>query len=278
MRSFITALQFLTRLHFVDQHDLTAADFGRSTRWFTLVGAVLGICYGLTWTVMYFFFGLHASTHPVIAAVCLIVPILLTGAIHCDGFMDTMDGLFSGRERERKLEIMKDSRTGSFGVTAFVCIMLFNYAVFVSLPPFWQLQSLVVMPVIGRLAMVGAVSCFPYARPEGMGKIFSDMADTKTLVTALTVTVLWIAGWCLLQIPDGLQVMSIAAASLVFASVCGLLCAFLFARYACRQLGGLTGDVYGAVTMLSETAFCFFLLFFLVLLPAVLKIPGNLPG
>ena len=116
MRSFITALQFLTRIHLVKQEDLTAEDFGRSTRFFPLVGAVLGCLYLLAALACLALLGLPSYTAK---AILVILPILLTGGLHCDGFMDAVDGLFSGRSRERMLEIMKDSRAGSFGVVAF---------------------------------------------------------------------------------------------------------------------------------------------------------------
>ena len=109
MHSFLIGLQFLTRIRFVNQTEWTAEDFGRSTRFFPLVGLVLGICYAsAAWLLVYTkgLFGMQALP----TALLLILPLVLTGGLHADGFMDTADGVFSGRERERKLEIMKDSR------------------------------------------------------------------------------------------------------------------------------------------------------------------------
>ena len=104
MHSFLIGLQFLTRIRFVRQTTWTAEDFGRSTRFFPLVGLVLGLCYMLAAWVLIYFLGMRSLT----CVLILILPILLTGGIHADGFMDTADGVFSGRERERKLEIMKE--------------------------------------------------------------------------------------------------------------------------------------------------------------------------
>ena len=123
MRSFLTALQFLTRIHLVRQENLTAEDFGRSTRFFPLVGVVLGALYLLAALACLAFLGLPSYTGK---AILVLLPLLLTGGLHADGFMDTVDGLFSGRSRERMLEIMKDSRTGSFGVAAFAGLLLLN--------------------------------------------------------------------------------------------------------------------------------------------------------
>ena len=234
MNSFLIGLQFLTRIHLVRQTVWTAEDFGRSTRFFPLVGLVLGICYALSAWLLLYAFGMRSLT----AALLLILPLLLTGGLHADGFMDTADGVFSGRDRARKLEIMKDSRVGAFGVVSFVMLMFVQYALLSDLAPMLFVPALFVMPIIGRLAMVLAVACFPYAREDGMGKTFADMADRSTVMIAALTTAVLVLPWGML-----------ATAALVL----GTLFALLFCRTMTNILGGVTGDVYGAATVLTET-------------------------
>lgn len=234
MNSFLVGLQFLTRIRIVRQTVWTAEDFGRSTRFFPLVGLVLGICYALVAWILVSVLGMRALT----AALLLILPLLLTGGLHADGFMDTADGVFSGRERERKLEIMKDSRVGSFGVVAFVLLMFLQFALLLDMSPPLLVPVFFVMPIIGRMAMVLAVSCFPYARADGMGKTFADMADRGTVAIAAVTT-------SVLVIPIGLLA--------TLALVLGIVFALLFCRWMTAILGGVTGDVYGAATVLTET-------------------------
>ena len=234
MNSFLVGLQFLTRIRIVRQTVWTAEDFGRSTRFFPLVGLVLGICYALAAWILISVLGMRALT----AALLLILPLLLTGGLHADGFMDTADGVFSGRERERKLEIMKDSRVGSFGVVAFVLLMFLQFALLLDMSPPLLVPVFFVMPIIGRMAMVLAVSCFPYARADGMGKTFADMADRGTVAIAAVTT-------SVLVIPIGLLA--------TLALVLGIVFALLFCRWMTAILGGVTGDVYGAATVLTET-------------------------
>ena len=234
MNSFLVGLQFLTRIHIARQTVWTADAFGRSTRFFPLVGLVLGICYALAAWLLVYFIGMRTLT----AVLLLILPLLLTGGLHADGFMDTADGVFSGRERERKLEIMKDSRVGSFGVVSFVLLMFLQFALLLDMHPFLLVPALFIMPIIGRMAMVLAIACFPYARADGMGKTFADMADRKTIVTASVMTVVFV-------LPCGL----LASVALML----GVLFALFFCRAMTTTLGGVTGDVYGAVTVLTET-------------------------
>mgnify|MGYP000959513118 FL=1 len=234
MNSFLVGLQFLTRIRIVRQTVWTAEDFGRSTRFFPLVGLVLGICYALAAWILVSVLGMRALT----AALLLILPLLLTGGLHADGFMDTADGVFSGRERERKLEIMKDSRVGSFGVVAFVLLMFLQFALLLDMSPPLLVPVFFVMPIIGRMAMVLAVSCFPYARADGMGKTFADMADRRTVAIAAVTT-------SVLVIPIGLLA--------TLALVLGVVFTLLFCRWVTAILGGVTGDVYGAATVLTET-------------------------
>lgn len=234
MNSFLVGLQFLTRIRIVRQTVWTAEDFGRSTRFFPLVGLVLGICYAFAAWILVSVLGMRALT----AALLLILPLLLTGGLHADGFMDTADGVFSGRERERKLEIMKDSRVGSFGVVAFVLLMFLQFALLLDMSPPLLVPVFFVMPIIGRMAMVLAVSCFPYARADGMGKTFADMADRGTVAIAAVTT-------SVLVIPIGLLA--------TLALVLGIVFALLFCRWMTAILGGVTGDVYGAATVLTET-------------------------
>ena len=237
MHSFLIGLQFLTRIRLVNQTEWTAEDFGRSTRFFPLVGLVLGICYAsAAWLLVYTkgLFGMQALP----TALLLILPLVLTGGLHADGFMDTADGVFSGRERERKLEIMKDSRVGSFGVVSFVLLMFVQFSLLFDMHPLLLVPALFVMPIIGRLAMVLAVSCFPYARKDGVGKTFADMGDRRTVVIAALTTTALVLPWG-----------TLAAAALVL----GTAFALLFCSAMTKILGGVTGDVYGAATVLTET-------------------------
>lgn len=232
MNDFFTGLQFLTRIRVIKQTDWSPASFGRSVKYFTLIGAIIGlILAAINYTLSQFL-----PAH-VLAAVIILAEIVITGGLHCDGFMDTADGVFSGRSRERMLEIMKDSRVGANGVVAFGLLLLLKYSLIVDMTSTMLTTALLVMPVAGRLAMVISITSFPYARPDGMGKAFAQYAGRSTLLIAAIVALV-------IVIPLGLTAV-VSAGAAVVAGV-------LAARYFTNVLGGLTGDTYGAVTYLTE--------------------------
>lgn len=238
MNAFLTALQFLTRIHLVNR-EFSLEDFGRGTQYFSLVGAVLGAIYACAaFLLLHLFQWLGNNSATLMATFLLLLPILCTGGLMLDGLMDTFDGIASGRSRERMLEIMKDSRVGSFGVLALIAMLLLQWSFLHEIKPEMLLAAVFVTPVIGRFGMVIAVSGFPYARKQGMGKIFAEMATKKMAAFALLVTLLCV-------VPVG----KIA----IVAFFVGSIVAYLWARNLSRILGGLTGDTYGAVETVTET-------------------------
>lgn len=239
MNSFFVGLQFLSRIKIVNQTEWTAESFGKSVKFFPLIGAIIGLVLaGLAFILCYFLpkYGIIIPEH-LRSLLLIIMWIIITGALHCDGFMDTMDGLFSGRNRDRMLEIMKDSRVGANGVTAFIILILLKWSILLDMSPERLYMALYAAPLIARMGMVMGITLFPYARPEGIGKAFAQYANKQTYSIALMFTIV------LLYICTN-QVYIIAALSLLIAGC--------FCQYVKNRLGGLTGDVYGAVTEITE--------------------------
>lgn len=239
MRSFFVALEFLTRISILRLEEWRAEDFGRSVRWFPLVGAVLGLCYGAAAAFLFLFLPAQGIVPPkhVSTAFLLLLTVLLTGGLFCDGFMDSMDGIFSGRPRDRMLEIMKDSRVGANGVMAFTLLMIAEWSILLDMKEEMIPLALFIMPVIGRFLVVLSITSFPYARPQGMGKAFADYAGRGTLLSAGACTLAVVLPW------GRETALALLAASLF---------ALWFNRYVTKVLGGVTGDTYGAVATLSE--------------------------
>ncbi len=178
--------------------------------------------------------------HLVLAAVLVVGLVVLTGGLHLDGLMDTCDGLFGGRTRERRLEIMRDSRVGSFGVLGGVCILLLKFALFASIEPHRLSLALFIVLPCTRWAMVLALRVFPSARPSGLGATFRQTVTLPKLgIAAATAFLL------ALVVGHGVGVLVWCVATCV---------ALLLGAWVTRLIGGLTGDIYGAIAECSEIA------------------------
>jgi len=230
MISLLTAFQFLTTFPAVIRRSFTAQELGRAVGYFPLVGLALGgILYWMDVGLRLVF------PAQVVAIIILAAWLLLTRALHFDGFLDTCDGLFGGFTPERRLEIMRDSRVGAFGVAGGGLLLLAKYAAIVSLP---HLSGLLLAPVLGRWALSIAIFAYPYAREKGLGRDMKDNVRWSQVILASTMTILaawFFAGWI------GLQAFVIAGIVL-----------WLGVSFILRRIPGLTGDSYGALCELVE--------------------------
>ncbi len=176
---------------------------------------------------------------PALVAAALIVAIwaLLTGGLHLDGWADCCDALPATVSRERRLEILKDPRLGSFGGVGLVLLLMVKFASVASLPG--ASVAFILAPTLGRWAIVVVAAMFPLARHDGMAAQFRTGLGRRELIWAtLTAAIVCGAtGW---------------AGLLAF--VGAALAALVFGRWAASRLGGVTGDVYGATCELVECA------------------------
>lgn len=229
MRDFITCLEFLTRVRFSNRTDWRDEDFSRSVPYFPLVGLVIGAVLAVV------NYGLVAVETPLFLRVTLLLlaEIIITGGLMYDGFMDTADGVFSARSRERMLEIMKDSHVGSNAVLAIIILLLLKIAAYLEIGGEQLTWVLLTMSVATRTFMVLFIVNFPYARKEGIGHMFTKYAKPAYTYLAFALCILLI-GAC-------------GVHYLLTALIC-LVLTLIIANYLKAQLGGLTGDTYGALT------------------------------
>jgi adenosylcobinamide-GDP ribazoletransferase len=232
MISLLTAFQFLTTFPAIIRRSFTAQELGRAVGFFPIVGLALGgVLYGLASGLTLIF------PAQVVADILLIAWLLLTRALHFDGFLDSCDGLFGGFTPERRLEIMRDSRVGAFGVAGGGLLLLAKYAAISALP---HLSGLLLAPVLGRWVLSIAIFAFPYAREKGLGRDMKDNVRWSQVIlsTVIAVAATWFfAGW------TGLLAFALAGIVL-----------WLGAGFILRRIPGLTGDSYGGLCELAELA------------------------
>ncbi|MCI1822157.1 MAG: adenosylcobinamide-GDP ribazoletransferase [Megasphaera sp.] len=230
MKSFFIALQFLSRIHIVQQTVWSDRDFGKAVIWFPIVGMMIGFFLSIVYmAASYFLSGIY------LAIVVVAAWFYITGGLHADGYMDTADGIFSGQNRKRMLEIMKDSRVGANGVIAFVWLVLLKICFFANDES--AVLTLIGVPTAARFGTLISIFGFPYARKTGLGRAFKEYAPKGALPIGFTLSLLPLvcSGWHYLFL--------LTAASVI---------TFFSDIYILRKLGGLTGDTYGAVTEFTE--------------------------
>ena len=228
------AIGFLTILP-VSPPDAAGA-LARAHAWFPAVGLLLGGMIAL------FDLALRALHLPVLLASALLVAALaaLTRALHLDGFMDTCDGLLGGFDRERRLEILRDPHVGAFAVVGVVCLLMVKLAALTALPAGSRTGVLILFPCLSRAAMLLVMESFPYARRAGLGTRFVNHGSRFGPWAGLLIAAA--AAVALTGLP-GLALAALAAAT-----------AWAVGAWATRLLGGVTGDVYGAVNETAEVA------------------------
>ncbi len=227
------ALMLLTRLP-VGRLE-TAMSLSSAIWAYPLVGTLVG---GLTGAALYL--ALRAGLHPLPAALlALAVSVLLTGAMHEDGLADVADGFGGGATRERKLEITRDSRIGSYGVVVLVLVLGLRAAFLSELPVAGLVAHLAGLGALSRGLLPGLMLALPPARLGGLGQSAGANARPAQVLAGLGLAV----AISLATLPCFL---SIAAIMTVAAAGIGLL--------AWRQIGGFTGDVLGAAQIAAEVA------------------------
>lgn len=183
---------------------------------------------------------------PWIAALLAVAAgVAMTGGFHEDGLADTADGLGGGQTRARRLEIMKDSRLGSYGALTLgltLALRVAALAMLVSLSPWVAAVALVASHGLGRAAAVAAMALMPYGGDPGMAK---EGRPDRASIAGLAVAVL-VALWPLALLPVAAGVVGVTA---------GLAVGAVPAWQAQRLIGGRTGDVLGAVEQMFEVGF-----------------------
>lgn len=237
----LAALQFLTIIPV--RRQFSPEEVGRSIGYFPVVGIFIGlILAGLNYLLSLFL-------PPAVVNVLLVVAlVMLSGALHLDGLVDTCDGIAGHKTPEKRWQVMHDSRAGGFGIVGVVLLLLVKYVSLNNVPQGLMMITLILLPVMSRWAMVYAVFAYSYARPSGLGKMFKQEAGWPQFIMA-TLIALAVAA-ALFQL-TGLVIM-LAIWVIVIA----------MAAYLKQKFAGLTGDTYGAINEVAEV----FMLIIVILL------------
>ena len=257
--------------------------------WFPLVGLLLGLILAGVDILSTLISGAGSSgwayaplaaTYPVFpnytillwAVLMVVILVALTRALHLDGFMDSCDALLGGFDRERRLAILRDPHVGAFAVIGLVCLLLIKVLAIAGLPPGiaglptegWSVRipMLLLFPCLSRWAVLLTMELYPYVRSNGIGTAFFGGEQRRVrwqLMIGFAFTMV-----ISVALAGMVGIVLLAAASAV---------AWGIAAWATRLLGGVTGDIYGAVNELTEVVVLLLALMLMTSAPFTLYSP-----
>lgn len=234
LKGFIILLSFFTRIPVANLVEYDEEKLKKSIYLYSLMGAIIG---GILYVIAMLLKNVDQKIF--VGLILTISYIIITGGIHLDGYSDSIDGLYSGREKKRILEIMKDSRVGAFGVIGLIILILSYVICFSSVP-----YSVVFMtPIVGRLSVV--VSCYrkKYAREsQGMGTFFVEGMSIKVLLVNLVLSLSFIF---LFQ-----EKIKLAITVLLT-----IILSRLISKTIENKIDGMTGDTCGFITEICQLIF-----------------------
>ena len=250
IRRFFIAVQFLTRLPVPSSLVSSESELGKAVGFFPLVGVIVGSGAALVFALLQLVLPLPAS---VLGAV--VFAAFITSGFLEDGLADTFDGFGGGWTKDRVLEIMRDSRIGTYGTLALIFLILGKLN-FLSLLPQGQVwRWLIVGHTAARWTTLPLCAWLPYARAEGQGKLVAKQVGALDVITG-TVTLLLV--FLLLSWQSAFAVLLVTG-----------LVTLLNGLYFRARLQGITGDCLGAVNQLTEVS---------LYLTALILLRFNFPG
>lgn len=234
--NFLLLFQFITRIPVNISLACEKENFKKATLYFPVVGAILGAIEYLIFYITSIWLPL-----PMVAIITVIVGIFITGGLHMDGLGDTCDGFFSFRSRERIIEIMKDSRVGSFGVLAMIIDIAVKALGIYYIGTKSIGYMIIVVPMISRLFTVFIALIGKSAKKEGTGNFYIGNTNGVYFTGALTLTLL--IGSLFFNIKY-----------IIILLLGGLIVTIIFNLFCNSKIGGHSGDTLGANNEIVELA------------------------
>lgn len=233
-KNFLLMLQFFTRIPVNMSLPCTSKDFRDGSAMLPLIGFVIGSLQAILYILL-------SNIMPLGTTVLftLLASIILTGGLHIDGLGDTCDGFFAFKGNDKIIEIMKDSRIGTYACVAIVFDILIKYSLLLSFRYNKAVIFIILLPVISRFLIVFLSYIGKNAKPNGTGNLFIGNMGIKTTIIALIFAIIIV-----------IPIIGIKLAAIIFFAVIAF--SLLFNIYCNSKIGGLTGDTLGACCEIAE--------------------------
>ncbi|MDY3959216.1 adenosylcobinamide-GDP ribazoletransferase [Romboutsia timonensis] len=247
MKRFISILQFMTRIP-INIDTGFDEEFHKTITYFPLVGLVLGVLIYIIGLVSGIFFDSFITS--IIVTLALVI---LTGGLHIDGLGDTFDAIYSYRDKERMLEIMKDSRLGTNSLLAIMFLILLKIGFIYSIINNNLLWTVIFMPVVARLGVIVMMYKTVTPRENGMGNLFIGKASTSMFSIAILYTIILMIGISkLIFLASTFEAMMLISTIIIL-----LIFNNLFKKHIYKKIDGVTGDILGCTIELGELIYLF---------------------
>ena len=251
MKSLRLAIGFLTILPLAPVGE---TQMGSARAYFPLVGLALGgILAGLDLVAR------EVLPPSVVGALLVVALLVLTRAIHTEGFLDSCDGLFGSCSAEKRLKILRDTHVGAFAVIGGTTLLLVKWTLLTTISDDIRTGLLIAFPCLSRFGMLATMAAFTYVREQGLGTAFQSGAKRWHVAFGLATAA--IAGGVLLGIAGLVLLGAVIVASLALG------------RWISGMLGGMTGDTYGAVNEVAELAVLISGIALFRLIPSLYQLP-----
>lgn len=226
-------IQFFTRIPINLNLPCEKKNFRRGSVFLPIVGLIIGT---IQWGVYKLFIEV-LPLNPTIVIV-LLVGVLVTGGLHIDGLGDTCDGFFAFKGSDRIIEIMKDSRIGTYSCIATIFDFLFKYTLIAAIAPKFSV-AIIVVPMVSRFTTVFLSSRGNTAKNTGTGNLFIGNVGRVQLIITSIMTI-------------GILVLIMNPRYVLLLLISGLILSFILNEFCIRKIGGITGDILGANNELVE--------------------------
>ena len=249
MKRFIGILQFLTRIPIRVDIGFDE-EFHKTMYYFPLVGFVLGILYFIIGIASNLIFDGYITSVNILMAT-----VILTGGLHLDGVGDTFDGIYSYRDKEKILEIMKDSRLGTNAMLSILFLILLKLGLIYAIVESGYLYNLIFMPVFARMSIVIASYKSVTPRKNGMGNVFIGKPDLKIILTGMLYTIMIISFMCInifkINYIDLYKIITFIPLMIILTR--------MFVKYIYSKIDGITGDILGCTSELMEVMYLIYI-------------------
>ncbi|MDF2880590.1 MAG: adenosylcobinamide-GDP ribazoletransferase [Clostridiaceae bacterium] len=233
-QSFLLMLQFFTRIPLNINLPCEMEDFRRGAAYFSLIGFIIGGIQLLIYVLL-----IRFLNYNIISILVVLSAVLITGGLHLDGLGDTCDGFFALKGSDKIIEIMKDSRIGTFACAAIVFDILIKVSAYNNLIMKSGFLSILVIPILGRLSIAFLSAMGNPAKPKGSGNLFiKNIGFIQILINIIICMIICI------PIIGSTKTLTVILVS-------GLI-TFLFNKFCIHKMGGITGDSFGANNELVE--------------------------